>query len=107
MKYQNENDNPPLDDFDFFYNKFTDNKNMNELSLDKEEYKSPSFALSSYFEKELVYSNAEDDEHTIIIENPDNDNNLKMKNKNNKNKKDKIFNIVKKKKQKPQKKIVV
>ena len=105
MKYQNENDNPPLDDFDFFYNKFTDNKNMNELSLDKEEYKSPSFALSSYFEKELVYSNAEDDEHTIIIENPDNDNNLKMKNKNNKNKKDKIFNIVKKKKQKPQKKI--
>ena len=108
IKYGNENNNIPLDDFDFFYNKFADNENNNELSLDKEEYKSPSFALSSNFEKELVYSSADDDEHTIIIERQDNDNELKIKNKKEKNinKKDKIFNIVKKKKQKPQKKIV-
>ena len=81
IKYGNENNNIPLDDFDFFYNKFADNENNNELSLDKEEYKSPSFALSSNFEKELVYSSADDDEHTIIIERQDNDNELKIKNK--------------------------
>ena len=93
---QYENDFSPFDDFEsFFNNKFPANKNMNEISLDKEDYKSPCFEQSSDSKMRcLNYSNADDEEQVLIIENKDNE----LKIKNEKIQKDKIFYIVKKKK---------
>ena len=86
-----ENDNSFLiiDDFDSFYKKFTDMKVINEVVSDKEECKSPSFAMNLDYEKHLVYKCIEDEKELITIENKHN-----LKNK----KKEKEFLVKKEKK---------
>ena len=83
IKNENNNSLMLLDDFEFFYNKFADKKDVNEMDLDREEYKSPCFDIYSEIDKRLSYSIAEDKEI------------LRINTENNepKGKKDKLFNV--------------
>ena len=69
-QFMDQNDNPFLfmDDYESFYNKFADIKEVNNIELEKDDCKSPCFTFNLEFEKKLIYSSI-DDEMLINVEN--------------------------------------
>jgi len=87
---QNDNSFLFMDDYESFYSKFADIKNVNKIVLDEDDCKSPSFTLNLDFEKKLVYSSLNDDEMLVNVQNQS----LKAENKE-----EKVIEIVQKKKE--------
>ena len=77
-----------LDDFESFYNKYTNDGKINDIIPMEDEYKNPCFSLNQEYDTKLVYSLVEDNQY-IKIENDEN--NYKKKPK------EKIFGIIKQK----------